>query len=341
MAINRFAFVIKGGEVIKIIYNSKNMKLINEINYPLGKFVSKNLPGEEIQQLGPVERLLGIRFIGIPFIHTLLEKKMSWISVEGSNFIERKDQPISTFAITKTFGFNLKELVLGKDSDNEKTRENSEGDDQKFERILVNIKFMLQATIEDPHLAFVATNWVAGVEGKLMRFVQSFLGHTSQDELIEQKAPKKGVDGKATYCQLVQEVIDNMAEIQTYGVTFETEKVTYVDYELAGGTENVARIQAANTQRFEKNQEAAGIRAIKIAEQEDMREQKKILLETIKELTKDGDMSVEQAERIALSIMRTKALAETGLGTLVEGGAGVSTNISTGGSTNSKKKGKK
>lgn len=347
LPVNRFAFVTKGGEVTKIIYNSKDMKLVADPKCPLGKFVplkdkdGNDTPGPELHGTpSTIENFLGVRYVGIPFIHSLLEKKMSWISVEGGKFIERKDQSIWNFAITKTFGFYLKELVLGRDSDKDTPGKKPVGDDNKLERILVNIEVMMQGVVECPHLALIATNWMAGVEAKLTRVVQGFLGHTSQDELIEQRKPKKNADGKKTseYCDLVQEIIDNLPEIQVYGVSFDPKMITYVDYKLAGGEENVKKIQAANTKLFEKKQEAAGIKETKAADQEDMRTQKVIMIETIRELTAQG-LSLEQAERIALSMMRTKGLAETGLGTLVEGGANVSANISTGPGKGTKKKG--
>ncbi len=331
LPINRFAFVTKGGEVVGIIYNSKNMKLIECDGYPLGKFVDLGARGKVLQTLGPVERLLGIRFVGVPFIHGLLERRMSWFSVEGGKFVEHKDEPITTFAITKTFGFKLPELVLGRDSDKDKPGKKQTGDDQKLERILVNILLMLQGTIDDPHLAIIATNWMNGVQGKLMRFVQAFLGHTSQDELIEQRAPKKSEGGEpvSEYCDLVQEIIDNIGEIQVYGVTFESKKITYVDYELAGKPEDIEKIRIANTTRYVKNQEAAGIKAVKRANQEDMLAQQEILLSTIKKLIKEG-MSPDQAERISREMLRTKGLSETKLGTLVESGSNVTAAISTG-----------
>lgn len=337
LPVNRFAFVERGGKITRIIYNSETMKLIADKECPLGKFVPIGEPGEELQKLGSVEKMLGVRLIGIPFIHTLLGKKTSWISVKGSSFVERKDILIYTFAITKTFGFRLKELTLGRDSDKETSKDKTKGDDQKLERILVDILMMLQGVIYDPHLAIIATDWVDGVEGKLQRFVQAFLGHTSQDELIEQKAPQKDDRGVITspYCPLVQELLNNIDEIQTYGVTFEPKKITYVRYELAGEADAIRAIRAANTKRFEKGQEAAGIKAIKSANQEDMREQQEIIRQTVKDLVADG-MSMEQAKEIALSMLRQKGLSETNLTTLFE--AGASANVSANVSTENKRK---
>jgi hypothetical protein len=326
LPINRFAFVIKGGKVVRIIYNSESMKLIEAAGFPLGKFVKKEKKDEEedeLQKLGPVEKLLGVRYIGIPFIHSLLEKKLSWIVVEGNLFKPNDGKIVSTFAITKTFGYVLKNLTLGSDSFEEGSAEakKPKKNDREYERLLVNIKLMLQGTIVDPHEAIIATDWMASVEAKLTRFVQYFLGGTSQDELIAQKAAKN---------QLVQTIIDNKDELESFGVTFEERKITYSGYELAGDKDNITKVQAANTERFSKSQEAAGIREIKAAQQQDLLTQQAIMADTINKLTKEAGMSVEQAERLVLSMLRTKALGETKLGTLVEGGANVTPSLNVG-----------
>ena len=333
LPVNRMAFVQKGGKVVRMIYNSNNVKLIADFDttvYPLGKFVPISDPRESLQKQGPVEKMLGIYYIGIPFVHSLMGKSLNWISVEGVKFNEHTNEVKYEFAITKTFGFDLKGLTLGRDSDNgkDKGKGKKQADDQKMQRILVNLKFMLQCFIENPYRALIETNWMASVEAKLSALEQKVLGTTSQDELIARKIK----DGD-TYCELVQILINNKSEIETFGVTFEDKKITYIDYELAGGTETVQKIQAANTKRFEKEQEAAGIRAIKSAEQEDLLTQKKIMIETIRDLmAKNKDMTIDQAERIALSMMRTKALTETKVTTLVEGGANVTTAITAGNS---------
>ncbi len=298
------------------------MKLVKEDGFPLGRLVPMTENGKDLQKLGPVEELLGIRYVGIPFIHSILEKKASWISVDGTTF-HSKNEVIWNFAITKTFGYNLKELALGRNSDGNPQPENK-NDDRKLQRILVNVRLMLQGTIEDPHLALIATDWMAGTEGKLSRFVQGFLGYTSQDELIMQKAPTKG----GVHCELEQVIVDNKRNLEVYGVTFDEEKITYIDYDFAGGTENANKIQEANTKLYVAEQEALGIRARKQAEQSDMKEQREITLQTVKDLIGQG-LSKEQALAMALSMMRTKGLAETNLSTLVEGGASVSANIST------------
>jgi hypothetical protein len=325
LPINRFAFVVKGGKVVRIIYNSESMKLIEATGFPLGKFVKIKEDGEELQKLGPVEKLLGVRYIGIPFIHSLLEKKLSWIVVEGNLFKPNDGKIISTFAITKTFGFVLKNLTLGSDSFNKGPTDGKtpKKDDRGYERLLVNIKLMLQGTIVDPHEAIIVTDWMASVEAKLTRFVQYFLGGTSQDELIALKAAKN---------ELVQVIIDNKNELESFGVTFEEPKITYSGYELAGDKDNITKVQAANTERFSKAQEAAGIREIKAAQQQDLLTQQAIMADTINKLTKEAGMSVEQAERLVLSMLRTKALGETKLGTLVEGGANVTPSLNVGSS---------
>jgi len=319
LPVNRFAIVKKGGDPKRIIYNSSNVKLIADpdgTKYPFGKFIPINHPGEELQELGPVEKLLGIRYVGIPFIHSLLEKKLTWITVDdGKTFSPHPEEKVSTFAITKTFGFILKELALGRDSDGDKSVK-PDGDDQKMQRILVNLKFLLQAFIENPHRAIVETNWMAGVEAKLSSFEQPVLGRTSQDELIARKIPEGG-----RYCELVQAIIDNKNELETFGVTFEEEKITYVDYDLAGGTEEVSKIQAANTKRFEKKQEAAGIREVKAAEQEGARVQQQLFLKTVTELKVAG-FDQETAERMARDFLKTIYITQTGLTTYVEGGSG-------------------
>jgi hypothetical protein len=266
-----------------------------------------------------------VRYIGIPFIHSLLEKKLSWIVVEGNLFKPNDGKIISTFAITKTFGFVLKNLTLGSDSFNKGPTDGKtpKKDDRGYERLLVNIKLMLQGTIVDPHEAIIVTDWMASVEAKLTRFVQYFLGGTSQDELIALKAAKN---------ELVQVIIDNKNELESFGVTFEEPKITYSGYELAGDKDNITKVQAANTERFSKAQEAAGIREIKAAQQQDLLTQQAIMADTINKLTKEAGMSVEQAERLVLSMLRTKALGETKLGTLVEGGANVTPSLNVGSS---------
>ncbi len=318
LPVNRFAFRTRGGIPIGIMYNSSNVKLVanpDTTKYPFGQFVSMNDPRPEIQQLGPVEKMLGIRCIGIPFVHGLLEKKLSWITVEGKTFTEHPEEKISTFAITKTFGFILKGLALGRNSDgNPKVK--TDGDDQKFERILVNIKFMLQGFIENPYRAIVETSWMAGVEAKLTSFSQPILGRTSQDELIARKVPAGG-----KYCELVQAIIDNMAELETFGVKFEEEKITYVDYDLAGEPDEIKKIQAANTERFEKKQKAAGIRETKSAEQEGARVQQQLFLETVTKLLKKG-FNQETAERMARDFLKTIYITQTGLSAYAEGGSG-------------------
>lgn len=320
---NRFAFIEKGGELVKIIYNSKEVKLVWDKDCKLGKFVDLSDPRPDLQSLGPVEQLLGIRFVGIPGIHNIKIKEMTWNGVDGSKLVPHNKIVVSNFAISKTFGFNLEGLTIGRDSDKDKSGDKPTGDDQNLERIMVNIRLLAQARIFDPHKAIISLDWVSSVQAKLMRFIQGFLGHTSQDELIEQKAKP----GKK-YCDLIQELLDNKAELECFGVSFEDEKLTYVDYELTGV--DAAKIQEANTTKFTKNKEAEGIKALKIAAQEDMREQKKIMLETVIELTANNKMTMEQALPVALSMMRVKGMTETSLGTLVEGGANVTTAISTG-----------
>lgn len=330
LPVNMLAFVTKGGKVVRVIYNSVNMKLVYDRSCPLGKFVLKTEPGQDLQQLGPVEKLLGLRWIGLPYIHSLLGEKHSWWSVNGSKFTEHKDEVIYTLKITNTFGFKLKDLALGWDSDKITAGRKRKGQNQEVERILVNILLILQATIRDPHLAFIATDWMASVEGKLMRFVQAYLGHTNQDELIEMKA---GVDAngvKKPYCDLVQELIDNLGEIQDFGVDFEEKRITYVDYELGGDPDNAKRIQAANTTLFEKNKEAAGIRAVKAAKQADAAELQRITLDYDDKLKRRGYS--EEARRLMVAdFLKANAMDKTGLTTWVEGGGQTVTAITAGG----------
>jgi len=338
LPVNRMAFVQKGGKVVRIIFNSNNVKLVADPDttvYPLGKFVPKSDSREGLQKQGPVEKLFGIHYVGIPFIHSLMGKSLNWIGVDGVKFTEHANELKYEFAITKTFGFDLKGLALGRDSDNGTVKGKGKklADDQKMQRILVNLKFMLQGFIENPYRALIETNWMASVEAKLTSFEQSVLGMTSQDELIARKKAKNADGTDSKYSELVKIIIDNKKELEAFGVTFEDEKITYIDYELAGGKETVEKIQAANTKRFEKEQEAAGIRAIKSAEQEDLLTQKKIMVDTIKDLmSKNPTMTIDQAERIALSMMRAKALTETKVTTLVEAGANVTTAITAGNS---------
>lgn len=333
LPVNRFAFIIKGGEIVRVIYNSKDAKLIKQDGYPLGKFVLKSELGLELQELGPVERMLGIRFVGIPFVHSVMEKKLSWIGVEGVKFTTHENEKVWNFAITHTFGFNLQELTLGGDSDNgmnDQSEENSKT--QKLQRILVDVQMILQGWIVNPHLAIITTDWMAGVEGKLKRSVQNYLGRTSQDELINQKS------AKGQQCELVREIVDNIGELQVYGVTFEQEKITYVDYKLSGGPENAAAIQKANNEKYVGQQEANKIRSKKIAEQADSREQVEIFMKMNAELLAKG-YSQSDAKEMVQSFMKTTAMVKTGIGTWVEGGAtGITTAIQAGGGKKSKTK---
>ena len=327
LPINRYAFVTKGGKVIRIIYNSATMKLVDpkaKNGYPMGKFVPISDKRAPLQVLGPVEKLLGIRYIGIPFVHSLLQKNMSWIAIEGGQFKPQENKPVSTFAITKTFGFNLKGLTLGSDNDKPGSGDKPKGDDQKLQRILVNVKLMLQAIMDDPHRAIIATSWMASVESKLMRRVQNTLGHTSQDELIEQKS----VVG-STNCEIVQDIIDNIREIQTFGVKFEKENITYVDYELAGGEETIKRIQTANTARYEGEQEAAKTKAKKIAEQADAQEIQRLAIELDQKL-KEAGYSNEERKDMVQNFMKTSAMVKTGLQTWVEAGSNTGTTVALG-----------
>lgn len=319
---NRFAFVTKGGEVIRIIYNSARMKLIKADGFPMGKFVPRDPSGkdpDELQKLGPIEEWLGVWYVGIPFVHGLLGKKLHWISPDDPEFKEKKDE-VFDFAITKTFGYNLQELTLGK---TKKTRGATDRS-QASQGILVDIKLTTQVTIVDPYKAIIETDWMAGTESALTRNVQSTLGGMDQDKLIAQKSTE---DNKK--CKLVQNILDDLDPIQAYGVEFDRDKIVYKDYSVAGDADQRKKINDANTKKFEEDQRAAGIRAVKRAEQEDMLVLQEIVLDLIKKLVEEGT-SKEEAQRTAREMLRTRALTGTPLNTLVEGGARVQTSIQAG-----------
>jgi hypothetical protein len=321
--VNRFAFVTKGGVSVGIIFNSNNVKLIADpdtTKYPFGKFVPKDADGEDLQKLGPIEKMLGIRYIGIPFIHGLLKKKLTWETVEGKTLTKHTEEEVCFFAITKTFGFTLEGLALGRDSDGNPIPVT--GDDQGFERILVDLKFALQGFIENPYRAIVETNWMAGVKAKLSSFAQPVLGRTSQDELIA----RKKADG-SRHCELVQAILDNRVELETFGVTFEEEKITYIDYDLAGDEATKKKIQDANTERFDKKQKAAGIRETKKAEQADAEELQRIILDLDIKLKNQGYNDTEQRQAMIQTFLKTQAMVKTSLNTWVDGGGGVTTAI--------------
>lgn len=305
-----FAFVTKGGDPVRIIYNSKKFKLVDAANHTMGKFVEITEGGDEKQKLGPIEEMLGVRFIGIPFVNSLLVKKdMKWFKVGTATFVEEKGN-ISTFAITHTFGFKLPELTLGRDIGKVKTGTKKSRNDQKMQRILVDLFFTLQAFIRDPYKAIVETNWMTGTEGKLSRNTQATLGTMSQDELIADQGQS----------QLVENIIKDLANIQVYGAEFEKDKIVYFDYKLAGNPDDVKRVLGANTERFVKEQEAAGIRAVKAAQQEGLKTQEQIMVKAIKNLIAGG-MTSDQAERIVRQMLDTEALKETKVTTYVKSGS--------------------
>ncbi|MEI6528755.1 MAG: hypothetical protein WCO10_03775 [bacterium] len=314
----RFGFIVSLGTVRGVIYNSNRYKLVYDAKMEYGKFVEKT--NSEKQKLGPVESLLGIRFIGIPFLHGLFKKELSWtIRDPQGKFIPRKEEKC-LFAITKTFGFVLKDLTLGGDSDGS-SGQNDAG--QKDQLIEVNIHLTAQLVIFDPYMAIVKTDSMMGTETKLTRCVQSYLGRTSQNELVRQKGDQ---------CDLIKEIIEDKSSIEAFGVTFDNKKLTYVDYELAGGEETSNRIRKANTERYEASQKAIRIGMEKEAEQKGMLAQQKVIVDMIKQLIAEG-MSPEQAERIVNEMLRTKRvenLGGTGVTTYVEGGASTTVAIPTG-----------
>ncbi len=326
---NRFAFVQKGGKIVRIIYNSESMKLVDEAGFPMGKFVDKSDPRPELQRRGFIEELFGVWWVGIPYIHELRGEKLSWIDPEDSEF-KIQSKKVFTFAITKNFGFKLEELTLG--SSNQTPKGGNTSGAQTAQGITVDILLTSQVTIRDPHKAIIETDWMEGVESKLSRNLSGSLGNMTQDSLIAQKK-KNMVGGVNKECDLVQAIIDDVDDVgNPYGVELDTKRIVYRDYHIAGDPEQKKRVNEANTKKFEKDQEAAGIKAVKQAEQEDMRTQQAILMDLIAQLQKDPhNMSAEQAERVALQMLRTKALATTELSTLVEGGASVTAAISTDG----------
>ena len=320
---DRFGVVVRGRDPVGLVYNSLKFKLIYDARCPLGKFVLRSEPGEELQKLGWFEEMLGVRLIGIPFIHSLLTKKLSWYSVDGSDLVEKKEQSVSFFAITKTFGFKPKELTLGSDTNSSQSpsqgqKPGKKKDDQKLQRILVNLMYSVQCTIEDVYLAIISTDWMVGTEAMLGRYSQSTLGTLSQDELIADT-------GRG---QLVTNIISNLPDIEVYGVRFDKDKIVYMDYELAGGEDVAKRIQEANTRRYESEQEAAGTRLKKAASQQDLAEQGKFLLQTVQQLVKKG-LTAEKAAEVAQSMLKNQALKETKVQTYVEGGADVKATIPT------------
>lgn len=319
LPVNRFAIVTKGGDPVKIIYNSKNARLVadpDKEKYPLGKFILINsdgsTSGEDLQKLNAVEKLLGIRQIGIPFIHGLLEKKMSWITIEGTTLKKSDPTPITEFAIVKTFGYKLEGLTLGKNSDG------AEPDEEQMQRIKVSLKFGLQGFIENPHRAIIETNWMEDTRAKLVSFEQPVLGRSNQDELIARKILSSG------NCEQIQAIIDNKAELEIYGVTFDPKNMTYIGYELEGV--DAERIQTANTERYEKKQKAAGMRETKTADQADAKELRQIILDMDKELKGQGYSKKDRKEMIEV-FLETHGIVKTSVVTLVKGGANTATAI--------------
>lgn len=311
---DRFGIVVRGLDPIRVIYNSLKYKLIYDKDCPLGKFVLRTEAGEDLQKLGWMEEWLGLRFIGFPFIHSLLKKKLSWYSVDGTDLIENKDRVVSNFAITKTFGFKPKELALGSDKKPTKGRK----DDRKLQRILVNLMYSIQCTVEDVYKAIISTDWMAGTEAMFGRYSQSTLGTMSQDELIADV-------GRG---QLVQNIIANLPEIEKYGVRFDKDRIVYMDYELAGGPAVANRIQEANTKRYEGEQTAVNTRQAEIAKQAGLEEQRKILLQMVKGFIASG-MSPEEAGRLARQTLETQGLIGTKVQTYVAGTTGVTAAINT------------
>jgi len=322
LKINRFAFVVKGGVVTKVIYNIPGVKLIKDNNCPIGKFVPISEPGKELQKLGPIEKLFGIYFVGIPGFHSILEKKLTWSTFDGSEFTEHKDEVVNSFAYTKTFGFDLEGLTLGGDKNN--TLENGDRDGQKLQRIDVDIKMLLQGTIVYPYKAIFLTNWITGTKGKLMRIVQSFLGKASQDELIDQE----GND-----CDLVKEIKNNITAIEVYGVKFDPDKITYVDYSLSGDKDEIAAIKKADNENYIATQEAAGTKRRQRAEQEGMVAQREVVVSMAKDLKAEG-FDTDHIAMMTASMFRSRgleSLRHTGLTTFVEGGAAATLAISANG----------
>lgn len=343
---NRFAFRTKGGNIIGIMHNVEGYKLVEATGFPYGKFVPDTDPRKELQKIGPIEELLGARFVGIPFIHGIFQKKMTW--VDSATFVAHNNETVWNFAVTKTFGYLLKDLTLGGDSDSgmsegnkpknqEQTKE--EDDVQKRQRLKVNIKLLLQQVVEGPHEAMVNTNSMAGTEAKLSRIVQGYLGKTSQDELIEQKT-----EPGERYCPLVKTIVSNILDLQNFGLTFSKEKITYVRYELAGSPETIARIEEANNKKYVASQEAAALRLINAAKQEGLKGQRLAIKEILTDCV-EQNMTSEEARDIILSVMQAKQvenLADTQVTTYIAGGASAGVNLAVPtGNGNKEQKGKR
>ena len=324
---NHFAIVAKTttkGTPVRLLYNSKGMKLIKADGFPLGKLVPLSEEGEDLQKLSWIEEKLGIWFIGIPFLRRLyVQDDSEWNRVEMANkeskdtFVYKRGS-IHFFSISNLYGFIMPNLELGGKIGQEK------------QRIPVIIYTQGQATIENPYLAIIHTKWMPGSQNMLIESIRSSLGLMTEDDLI----------GEAEAGLLVKKMVDRVETIRKeFGVILS--KLTYVDYDLTGSDEEKGRMEKSGTQLVVDTREAQGTEKKLAAEQTPMREQGKILLELIEKLVEERKLTTEQATMVAMQMLRSQGIQKTKLSTLVESGSGMNMgmNINSGNQNSQEKRG--
>ncbi len=187
----RYAIVLIGSDPRRILWNSTDFILVFSNDpgvmkkFPLGRFIPVN---EQLKptdylgpKLGPIEKLFGIRFIGIPWIHKLYDPQLSWNGLgDDGGFVRHTKERRVQFSITSPFFIKVSNLRIGGDIDHT----TSSTDDDMVQRFQIALKYLIQTYAKDPIGSLFGTNWLPQMTTRLQTIIQPVMGKMSLDEFI-------------------------------------------------------------------------------------------------------------------------------------------------------------